>query len=93
MAVRDHPRSGQARFALAAALDEAGRPTEALPLVREALELAPGHAQAHYLLGKLLAEAGESAAAAEAMRRFLDLWPHDDRYVREARRVVAGERR
>ena len=60
---------------LAVALIEAGRPDEALVLLRQALELAPKHAYTHANLGVALAQTGRLDEAEEHFLLAIQLDP------------------
>ncbi len=60
---------------LAAALSVEGRPDEAVPVLRKAIELAPKHATAHHNLGYVLYRKGDHDEAIAAYRRAIALKP------------------
>jgi tetratricopeptide (TPR) repeat protein len=84
-----HPRSSVALYALADALDRAGRAHEALPLLERANRADPDHAETYYLLGKIHSEQGRPEEAAAAMRRFLELWKSEGLHTAAARRIIS----
>ncbi len=63
------PGSARAHFLHAAELAALGRPEEALPGFRRALEIAPGHAEARSGLARALAALGRAEEAAVEARR------------------------
>ena len=74
-AVRDYPRSADARFCLATAYQSLGRPGEAAKNYRAVLELDPGNADAANNLGLLLLEKRQLGAAEQAFRHALRFRP------------------
>ncbi len=68
---RAHPRNGTVRDTLGWVSFLAGRQTEALLTLQEAVRLAPGYPLAHYHLGKVLQAAGRKEEAATAYRAAL----------------------
>lgn len=62
------PDHAGARYQLGALLAEAGRPAEAVPHLRRALELNPSLGDAYRLLGRSYAALGEKERAAEMFR-------------------------
>ena len=87
--VDEHPRSAPALYALASALDFAGRSPEAMPYLERARAADEDHAQTWYLLGKIHHEGGRDEEAVRCLRRFLELWPtSDDTHAASARRVI-----
>jgi tetratricopeptide (TPR) repeat protein len=70
------------------ALFNAGNYTQAVVILRQAVEADPDLAGAHYTLGLALVNQGESAAAVEHLERFLALTP-DSPDAASAREMVA----
>jgi adenylate cyclase len=76
---------GGAKFGMATALCWAGRPEEALPWVRRALQDRPDFAGIQRLLIAVLWLSGRRAEATEAARRYLEMLPGFS--LRQARKV------
>jgi adenylate cyclase len=76
---------GTAKFGMASALCWDGRPEEALPWVRRALQDRPDHAGVHRLLVAVLWLCGRHGEAREAARRYVDMVPGFS--LRDARKV------
>ena len=68
-----------ALFARAIALEDSGRPEEALAQYRELLALAPLHADARHNHGLLLARLGRLAEAEHSHREYVERHPQDPR--------------
>ena len=62
------PVDGLAAFNLGVALEDLGRPEEALHAYRQAIDVDPQLADAHYNLGRLYEERGERSSAFEHLR-------------------------
>jgi superkiller protein 3 len=69
------PQSAQARNNFGSSLLLQGRIDEAIPQLREALQLEPSHAEAHSNLGVALARRGQTAEAIDHYREALRLDP------------------
>lgn len=70
-----NPDSWVAHLNLGTALDEAGRPDEALPHLQRALELKPGFAETLNTLGNVLNRLGRPAEARPLLEQALQLQP------------------
>ena len=68
--------NAKANINLALALQDAGRPAEAVARLREAVRISPGDAVPHDLLGQALVQAGRQIEALAAFREALRLDPH-----------------
>lgn len=77
--------SASAKFGMGSALCWAGRPEEALPWVRRALQYRPDFAGIHRLLIVVLWLTGRHVEAREAARRYVEMLPGFS--LRHARRV------
>jgi predicted O-linked N-acetylglucosamine transferase (SPINDLY family) len=69
----------EARFAHAIALEDAGRPEEALEQYRALLQEQPQHADAWHNHGLLLARLGRLPEAEQSHRRYVSLFPEEAR--------------
>ncbi len=67
--------SGRKKFFVGASLVEAGEWAEALPWLREALDLDPSLCRAHYYLAQCLLEIGDDADRREARE---EAWDYED---------------
>ena len=76
---------GSAKFGMASALCWDGRPEEALPWVRTALQDRPDFAGIHRLLISVLWLSGQHAEAKEAAQRYVEILPGFS--LRHARRI------
>ena len=65
------------RYAFALDLAARGDRQDAVDLLAQAVEIAPGFASAWYMLGELRAQAGDSAGAISAFRRAQAADPED----------------
>ena len=79
-----------ALFARAVALEDSGRPEDALARYRELLAVAPLHADARHNHGLLLARLGRLAEAERSHREYVDLHPHDPRAHSDLADVLVG---
>lgn len=70
------PANPRLLFNDAAKLINAGKPADAEPLLRQAVELDPEYAQAHYELGMLLAGLSKNADAKAHLQKYIDLEPN-----------------
>jgi predicted O-linked N-acetylglucosamine transferase (SPINDLY family) len=82
-----------ALFARAIALEDAGRPEEALAQYRELLTLAPAHADARHNHGLLLARVGRLAEAEHSHREYVERHPEDPRAYSDLADVLVAFRR
>jgi len=78
-ALAANPDHGYAELGLAVALLELGRPAEAAPHARRAVELLPAQAEPNARLGQALAAAGDADGARAALRQALALDPANAR--------------
>lgn len=69
--------SAEAHAELGALLVSARRPGEAVPVLRDAVRLAPTAAQPWYHLGFALRQSGQSAESVAAYRRYITFRPKD----------------
>jgi len=67
--------NGPALTHLGAARSAAGRPDEAVALLRQAIAIFPAYAFSHYALGNALSLLDQDAAAIPCYRRALRLYP------------------
>lgn len=65
-------------------------PDRSEPVVRAALERAPGSAELHYLLARVLRKKGDHAGATTAIARAVELEPGAAMYTNYQRRLAAG---
>ena len=87
-----NPEARSAHFNLSIALDEAGRPEEALAAARIAVEKRPDHADAYAILGAALIHTERLVEAEEILRRALEIDPghkNTRRYLAEMLRKQA----
>ncbi len=80
-AVASQPNSVEARFALAAALDQLGRATEAETAYRRAVELQPGWWGTHSHLGVFLLVQGRVEESLPSLREAIRLSPDNTRAI------------
>jgi tetratricopeptide (TPR) repeat protein len=73
-----HPRSAEARIALAAALAQEGRLEEARAVIQEATRLVPTDSWAAYIQGSIAEQMGARRAALRQYERSIALGKHDE---------------
>jgi tetratricopeptide (TPR) repeat protein len=73
VALAAHPHHPTAAFNLGTALEELGRPAEAIAANRHALEADPDLADAHFNLARLYEQTGKRAAALRHLKAYKQL--------------------
>ena len=88
-----NPEARSAHLNLSLALNQAGRPEEALAAARTAVEKRPDHVKALGLLGSSLVHKGRFVEAEEVLRRALEIDPGDKSGRREMANLLRVQER
>ena len=88
-----NPQARSAHLNLSLALNEAGRPEEALAAARTAVEKRPDYVKALGLLGSTLIHKGNFVEAEEVLRRALEIDPGDKSGRREMANLLRVQER
>lgn len=91
--VARNPEARSGHLNLSLALNEAGRPEEALAAARTAVEKRPDHVKALGLLGSSLIHKGDFVEAEEVLRRALEIDPRDKSGRREMASLLRVQER
>jgi tetratricopeptide (TPR) repeat protein len=87
--LRRFPENGLLAFNYAVSLSRQGKNEKAIELVKQSIELSPGHASSHWLLGEIFEEEGYTVPALLAYLRFLSIEPSSERAGEAAQKVLA----